>query len=239
MASFMLTQLPDPGIVFLDAWHTLFTVRTHGPQRVALALADLGVTVDDASLHAALAMARDQMKALNLPFVATAQDEQAWYRHYYGFVLGALGLETSLTRVDQLAAGAHYVPYCILYEDTWPALDRLKQAGYRLAVLSNAYPSLIDALTRLGVLDYFELLIVSAFEGSEKPDPAIYYAALRAAQVEPSRALFVDDLPVNIEAANAVGMCGILIDRDGQFETTPLRRITALTELLPMMRREC
>ncbi len=231
----MFHDFSPPAIVFLDAWHTLFTVRLHGPQRVAAALQSVGVAVDDATLRAALERTRQGIKALNLPFVATPDHERDWYRVYNGLLLQALGVEDRGDLADRVAEAAHYVPHCILYDDTRPALDALRAAGHRLGVLSNAYPSLVDALRGLGVLDYFDLLVVSAFEGCEKPDPAIYQAALRAARVAPAEALFVDDVPENIEAANALGMVGVLIDRDGQHAATALRRITRLTDLVPLL----
>ena len=227
--------LSRPGIVFLDAWHTLFTVRVHGPQRMAQALRSLGHTVADDRLQAALVTARERLKQRDMPFVATPEHEQAYYRVYHGLVLDTLAIGDGEALVDRLTEAAHYVPHCILYADTAPALQALRQAGYRLGLLSNAYPSLIDALTSLDILDYFDVQVVSAFEGCEKPDPAIYHAALRLAGVAPEQALFVDDLPENIEAANAVGMVGVLIDRDDQHADTPLRRITRLTELLPLL----
>ena len=43
-----------------------------------------------------------------------------------------------------------------------------------------------------------------------KPQPEIYQWALKQAQVEANEAAFVDDMPKNIEAANALGMQGIV-----------------------------
>ena len=43
-----------------------------------------------------------------------------------------------------------------------------------------------------------------------KPDPAIYKHVLDKLQVRPEEALFLDDKPVNIEAARALGMKGIV-----------------------------
>ena len=41
-----------------------------------------------------------------------------------------------------------------------------------------------------------------------KPDPAFYDALLKQSSVPADRILFVDDLPVNIEAAKYAGMHG-------------------------------
>jgi putative hydrolase of the HAD superfamily len=233
----MMLDFQKPAIIFLDAWHTLFTVRDHGPRRLAIGLESLGLAADDARISAAMAQAREKLKALNLPFVATAAHEEAWFRTLSRLTLEALEVTDAEMLADRLSAATHYVPYCTLYEDTLPALEGLKARGYRLGVLSNAYPSLLDALARLGVTDYFDLIVVSAFEGCEKPEAAIYRAALRTAEVAPEAALFVDDQPANVEAADTLGMVGVLIDRDGQHTASPLRRIARLTDLLPLVDR--
>ncbi|MFN8481635.1 MAG: HAD-IA family hydrolase [Anaerolineae bacterium] len=221
-----------PEIIYLDAWHTLFTVREHGPRRTAIALDNLGVSADEASVIAALRSSGERMRRLDLPFVATPQMERDYFRTHYRFVLEELAVEDGERLVDELMDTASYVPYTVLYEDTLPALDGLRARGQRIGLLSNAFPSLLDALAHLGILGYFDPLVISAFEGCEKPDSAIYWAAVRAAHVAPADAVFVDDLPENVAAANATGMRGILVDREHLHPDTMLRRIAALTELL-------
>ena len=43
-----------------------------------------------------------------------------------------------------------------------------------------------------------------------KPEAKIYHLALEQAQVQANEAVFVDDVPVNIEACEKVGMKGVL-----------------------------
>jgi putative hydrolase of the HAD superfamily len=46
--------------------------------------------------------------------------------------------------------------------------------------------------------------------GEAKPAPGIYRHVIRELQTDPSRLLFIDDLPENIEAAREAGMNGLL-----------------------------
>ena len=57
-------------------------------------------------------------------------------------------------------------------------LEKLKRAGYRLAVVSNADGHVEEMLTRLGYAPYFEAIIDSEVVGVAKPDPRIFYLAL-------------------------------------------------------------
>ena len=52
----------------------------------------------------------------------------------------------------------------------------------------------------------FRDIVVSGEEKLLKPDPAIYYLALRRFGLKPEEALFVDDREINVEGAEAVGM---------------------------------
>jgi 2-haloacid dehalogenase len=52
----------------------------------------------------------------------------------------------------------------------------------------------------------FEGIVVSGEVKLLKPDPAIYFLALRRFGLRPDEALFIDDRAINVEGARAVGM---------------------------------
>ncbi len=106
-----------------------------------------------------------------------------------------------------------------LQEDFWSGdvldaqlVDYIKglRPRYRTGILSNAW---LDAreffVGYYGLGDVVDKIVVSAEEGIAKPDPRIYRVAAERLGVDPSEAVFVDDMPRNAEAARAVGMCGI------------------------------
>ena len=51
-----------------------------------------------------------------------------------------------------------------------------------------------------------DTMIISAEERVAKPDERIYRIALERLQVDPEEAVFLDDLAVNVAAANQLGM---------------------------------
>jgi len=63
---------------------------------------------------------------------------------------------------------------------------------------------------RYAILRELDGLVLSYLVGAKKPDPVIYEAALRTAGVGPGESVFIDDLHVNIEAAKAHGIDGIV-----------------------------
>jgi putative hydrolase of the HAD superfamily len=91
-------------------------------------------------------------------------------------------------------------------------LDRLRAAGLRLGVVSNSDGRVEEALVAAGLRDRFEVVLDSALVGVEKPDPAIFRAALDALGVAPAEALYVGDLyEVDVVGARAAGMEAVLL----------------------------
>ena len=84
------------------------------------------------------------------------------------------------------------------------------KGSYKTALLSNAW-----SLTRMylkeyyNVLDLFDEVIISSEVKLAKPDPAIYQKMLNLLHIQPEEAIFVDDMQVNVDAANALGIRGV------------------------------
>ncbi|MDG1368271.1 MAG: HAD family phosphatase [Acidimicrobiales bacterium] len=77
-------------------------------------------------------------------------------------------------------------------------------------------------------LELMRVVTDSSVIGIRKPDPAIYIHTLSELGVDPHEAAFVDDTAVNVEAAAALGMHGVLIEH----ELAPaLERIRAIAGL--------
>ena len=100
--------------------------------------------------------------------------------------------------------------------DTHDALARLRAAGLRLGVVSNSDGRVEEALEAAGLRGYFDVVVDSTVAGVEKPDPAIFRAALEALAVLPSEALYVGDLyEVDVIGANAAGIPAVLLVAPG------------------------
>lgn len=88
---------------------------------------------------------------------------------------------------------------------------RKLKPNYTTALLSNAWTNARHVLTESKpCIDAFHVAVFSCEVGLAKPDPAIYNLVLRLCSTEPDEAIFVDDFIENIEAANSLGIHGIL-----------------------------
>ena len=102
-------------------------------------------------------------------------------------------------------------------------LIRRLRPRYRTAVISNATDALLATLEGYGLLELFDLVVGSAYEGIMKPTPAIYRIALDRLGVAAEESVFVDDAPANVAAAAALGMAAIRFTPDLDLESTLAR----------------
>ena len=86
--------------------------------------------------------------------------------------------------------------------------------GYGLYILSNAASALHEYFHRLPASDCFQGLVVSADWKLLKPQREIYETLFSEYSLKPEECFFIDDNPVNIEAARCAGMPGAVFFRD-------------------------
>lgn len=90
----------------------------------------------------------------------------------------------------------------------------LKDAGYRLYLLSNACLKQKDYWPDYPASALFDGRVVSSEEGLVKPQPEIYRLLLSRYGLEPSECVFIDDSTPNAEAAYYCGMQAIVFHGD-------------------------
>ena len=93
-------------------------------------------------------------------------------------------------------------------------IRELKEKGYKIYLLSNASVDLRKYFHRIPGSECFDGLMVSAEEHLLKPQHEIYHTLYSRFRLDPSRCLFIDDSPANIEGAICTGMEGIIFRGD-------------------------
>lgn len=91
-------------------------------------------------------------------------------------------------------------------EGTVAILEALKASGMPIFAITNfSREKFAEAQERFAFLTHFRDVVVSAHEHLAKPDPAIYHVALERFGIDPARAVFIDDMPANVETAKTLG----------------------------------
>jgi putative hydrolase of the HAD superfamily len=96
----------------------------------------------------------------------------------------------------------------VLSEPMQDLLRRVRAAGLKTAMLSNSwgvgiYPA--DVLAEL-----FDAVVISAEVGMRKPEERIFRHAVGLLGLDPAECVFIDDIEANVQAAEALGMTGVL-----------------------------
>jgi putative hydrolase of the HAD superfamily len=102
-----------------------------------------------------------------------------------------------------------------LYPYVREVLDVLRER-YPLAIVTDAQSAYARGeLHKVGLLDYFDPIIVSGDHGYRKPDRRLFQFALDGMRVAAENALFVgNDMHCDISGAREIGMTTVMFDSD-------------------------
>jgi HAD superfamily hydrolase (TIGR01509 family) len=118
-------------------------------------------------------------------------------------------------------------------------LERVRAAGYRLALASSAELPIIDAtVDALGLMGCFELRVSGEEVPRGKPAPDVFLEAARRLVLAPRDCLVVEDSRNGLLAARAAGMRCIVVPCEttlGHDFTGADARIASLRDLLPLL----
>ena len=103
-----------------------------------------------------------------------------------------------------------------IFEDVLPTLAELRTHALKLGLVSNTGRDL-QAFVKHHALDV-DAAVSSGTHGKTKPHPTIFQAALERLGVEAAAAVMVgDSIEDDVEGAKAVGMRGLLLDRENRY----------------------
>ena len=215
--------------IFFDAGNTLIFID---PAVVLPIFREHGAQVDRKRFWDAEFRARTQL-VRRVEEGAFGTENHIWQEYFRNFSLGAGVPEDRLERVGERIRAVHAERHLWSYMDpaTPQALQQLSEAGYRMAIISNADGRVEGLIREAGILDRFEFVMDSELEGVEKPDREIFQRGCRRMGVDPEESLYVGDLyPVDVLGARNAGLQAVLLDpMDGlDYPVDRLRDIAAL-----------
>ena len=106
----------------------------------------------------------------------------------------------------------HYLDYTVLYTGVRESLDRLREAGRRMAVLTNKPVRISRAIVDgLGIGEHFFRVYGGNSFDFKKPNPIGVAALIREAGVTDQGALMIGDSTIDIQTARNAGIrsCGV------------------------------
>lgn len=163
--------------------------------------------------------------------------EKMWWGAFLREVLRRLGHDAAWEPLlDDLFEAFSRTEVWKAFPDTVPTLERLRDRGVQLAVISNWDRRLPAILDGLGLTPFFDTVTVSSIEGVEKPAPAIFARTLERLGARAETTIHIGDSPLeDYEGSEGAGMIPVLIDRHGAFGINGYRRVESLGELVALI----
>jgi 2-haloacid dehalogenase len=210
----------------------MVTLRNLDPAVTVLAFDAYGTLLD---VHSAVQRLAERIGPDAAAFSAhwrARQLEYTWVlslagRHRDFWTLTGEALDHALAtfpRVDRALKPALMDAYRQLdaYKEAAATLSGLKRAGYRLCVLSNGSPAMLDdAFRAAGLIDTFEALLSVESVGVFKTAPQVYALVTHRFGVAPAEMALISSNRWDAAGAVAFGARAVWVNRSGAADEYP------------------
>ncbi len=210
-----------PRVIFLDAVGTLFGVAGSVGQIYGDLAHNYGVEADGNALNQAFFRAFKVAQPMAFGVdqgISLADQEYSWWRLVAQQTFSSAGVLDHFVNFDEFFSHlyAHFAtadPW-VVYPDVQVSLERWRQQGIELGIISNFDSRLYRVLEALNLANYFQSVTISSEAGAAKPDPDIFTIALQKHHCQPASAWHVGDSQGDdVVGARAAGLRPIWIRR--------------------------
>jgi len=149
------------------------------------------------------------------------------YRSAVGRLIGEAGFTMREPEPSTPRQGLNFE--FVRSDDMFRLVHDLRDHGCRLGVLTNNIREFRDRWRSIMDFDtLFDDVVDSHEVGMRKPHRSIYELSLSRLGAQPHEAAFLDDMEVNVRAASALGMHGVLVELD---QRPAIERVRSLVGL--------
>jgi len=202
-------------VIFFDLGDTLVRIKLEILQEICRTIGEKrGRPLE---IHNYMADFRAEWSNHEIKNVTTHAQELVYWRGFFYYLLKNLGLPNSWSLIEEYTNTYSNPASFECFEDVHIVLPELQSRGYKLGLISNAFPSALRIIHDLKLREYFKYKYTFlSFEIPDKyikPEPEIYRYSSKKANVNIGHTLFVDDRWSFVKAALEVGMQAYLIER--------------------------
>lgn len=157
------------------------------------------------------AIAHANQPLIDRHLILTLEEENQRFNEFYTDLNESLSLNLSKDEVKTIAYDHTYnFSNYVVFDSTLRTLRKLKEFGYRIGVISDTWPSTVPQQEEAGLWSYYDCTTLSCFLGVMKPNPRMYEDALEKMGLPAEQTIYVDDLPMSLDAAKAFGINGVI-----------------------------
>src|SRR3989442_9206937 len=157
---------------------------------------------------------------------------QAWMTQLLRRALGREPDESLVAEAIKIVISAR-AENAVVFPDSKPLLEKLSKRRIKLGIISNvsSHDVAVEILRKVGLLEYFDKVVTSAFVGIRKPDPGIFLYALMQFRLQPQETVIVGDSERHDVWGGAItGMKTVLVSKRPVAESLADYRFARLAE---------
>lgn len=156
---------------------------------------------------------------------------ESWFERWLDHLAGCSRVPSPAMREAWRAADGELHLWDLPVPGAAECLRRLREAGLRLGIVSNADGRIAGALGRAGLHDLVEVVVDSGVVDVAKPDPGIFSHALAPLGLAPEETWYLGDTVVyDAAGARAAGLLDWIVDHRGLRSGCHPRRVSSLGE---------
>lgn len=208
--------------VFFDLYQTLVHYDPPREEQLARIISDYGIKIAVDSLRHPIVLADEYIYEEHARFPISKRNEKeqkTLFAQYQTILLEKAGIRPTPELIRHNIIEMQRVKFKhVLFDDVLPVLNKLRQNGTILGLISNIDSDMSTIFDELGLSPLLQVVATSQDTGYHKPQPEIFNEAARRAEVKSSDSLYIgDQYQIDVIGAKESGMQGILLDRNGYF----------------------
>ena len=160
--------------------------------------------------------------------IKTLEEEYNMFVNFYSNILDNLCLNKEMAKeiaYDKVYNNSEYS----LYDDVKDVLNELNK-NYKLIMLTNNFPSIIDYLKHEEIYDLFDKVYVSSICETSKNEEKFFDMVINDYNIKEDEALFIDDFEDNLDIGSNKKMNVVMLDRENK-KDSKYKKISNLVEL--------
>ncbi|AKV73831.1 MULTISPECIES: HAD family hydrolase [Metallosphaera] len=215
--------------IFVDMGDTLvkFVPRMH--ESIAKAMAEEGLEVNEREVYRAL---MKHMGKANFPH----PDHDGLSQLDFYDILYEMGKPADPQVVKRLSSRNYLSEHFELYEDALPFLREVKAMGFKVILVTNTTRKVHTILKTLDLYRYLDGVIASCDVGVMKPNPKIFYHAIKEAGEE---GIHIGDVyEIDYVGARRAYLNAILVDRFGFYPEVKENKVSDLYQALELIKEK-
>lgn len=163
--------------------------------------------------------------------IKNCKEEYECMLEFYKQVLYECNINNYLNLATEIA-------YNFVYEfDKYKLFDDVKETlcelsnNYKLILLSDNWPSVIEYMKQEDIYKFFEKIYVSSIYGQEKKDGLFFDNPINDFNIKQGEAVFIDDNEKLLDIAVIKGLDVRLMDRENKISDSKYKVLNALKEI--------